>query len=73
MKNQTGKLIKGGSFLIEDITYDQMFTMEDLSEEQKMIEKTTEDFTENEVVPQIEFLEKHEFNRSVALLKAQGN
>lgn len=72
MKNQTGKLIKGGSFLIEDITYDQMFTMEDLSEEQKMIAKTTEDFTENEVVPQIEFLEKHEFNRSVALLKSAG-
>ncbi|KYD08849.1 acyl-CoA dehydrogenase family protein [Heyndrickxia sporothermodurans] len=73
MANQTDKLIKGGSFLIEDISYEQMFTPEDYSDEQKMIAKTTEDYVNNEVVPQVEYLEKHEFDRSVKLLKSAGD
>ena len=72
MTNQTDKLIKGGSFLIEDISYEQMFTPEDYTDEQKMIAKTTEDYINNEVVPQVEYLEKHEFDRSVKLLKKAG-
>ncbi|MBS4173967.1 acyl-CoA dehydrogenase family protein [Bacillus sp. FJAT-49736] len=72
MTNQTDKLIKGGSFLIDDISYDRIFTPEDFSDEQKMIAKTTEDFIENEVLPQVEYLEKHEFDRSVKLLKSAG-
>lgn len=73
MANQTDKLIKGGSFLIDDISFEQIFTPEDFSDEQKMIAKTTEDFIENEVVPQIDYLEKHEFERSVKLLKSAGD
>ncbi|MFE8702307.1 acyl-CoA dehydrogenase family protein [Cytobacillus sp. FJAT-54145] len=72
MANETKKFIKGGSFLIEDITFDQMFTPEDFSDEHKMIAKTTEDFVENEVRPQIEHLENHEFDRTVKLLKEAG-
>ena len=37
-----------------------------------MIAKTTEDFLNNEVLPQVEYLENHEFNRSVKLLKQAG-
>ena len=51
MEKTVGKLLKGGSFLIEDITIDQMFTPEDFTDEQKMIAKTTEDFIINEVMP----------------------
>jgi alkylation response protein AidB-like acyl-CoA dehydrogenase len=72
MTNQTEKIIKGGSFLIEDVSYDQVFTPEDFTDEQKMIAKTTEDFVENEVLPQVEYLEKHEFDRTVKLLKEAG-
>ena len=72
MSNQTEKLIAGGSFLIEEVTCDQVWTPEDLTEEQKMIAKTTEDFVLNEVVPEVEFLEKHEFHRTVRLLKEAG-
>ena len=43
MTKQT-EIIKGGSFLIEDISYDQIFTPEDFTEEQLMIAKTAEDF-----------------------------
>ncbi|MGX1263182.1 alkylation response protein AidB-like acyl-CoA dehydrogenase [Rossellomorea marisflavi] len=72
MANQTDKLIKGGSFLIEDVTYEQVFTPEDYSDEHKMIAKTTEDYVLNEVVPVIDNLENHEFDHSVRLLKEAG-
>ncbi|MCM3094021.1 MULTISPECIES: acyl-CoA dehydrogenase family protein [unclassified Cytobacillus] len=73
MSNQTENLIKGGSFLIEDVSYDRIFTPEDYTDEQVMIAKTTEDYVVNEVVPQIEHLENHEFDRSVKLLKQAGD
>jgi alkylation response protein AidB-like acyl-CoA dehydrogenase len=72
MANQTDKLIKGGSFLIEDVSFDQVFTPEEYSDEQKMIAKTTEDYVLNEVVPVIDNLENHEFDHSVRLLKDAG-
>ncbi|WP_071460660.1 acyl-CoA dehydrogenase family protein [Bacillus massilinigeriensis] len=72
MANQTDKLVKGGSFIIEDVACDAIFTPEDYSDEQKMIAKTAENFVENEVLPEIEHLENHEFQRSVKLLKKAG-
>ncbi|MEK3887796.1 acyl-CoA dehydrogenase family protein [Bacillus sp. FSL K6-3431] len=72
MTNETKKLIKGGAFLIDDIAAEQMFTPEDYTDEHKMIAKTTEDFVDNEVMPEVEHLENHEFDRSVKLLKQAG-
>lgn len=72
MTNDTKKFIKGGSFLIEDISYQDMLTPEDFTEEHLMIAKTAEDFVEKDVLPQVEFLEKHEFDRTVKLLKKAG-
>ncbi|PPA70116.1 acyl-CoA dehydrogenase family protein [Jeotgalibacillus proteolyticus] len=73
MANETTSMIKGGSFLIEDIEAARMFTPEDYTDEQKMIAKTTEDYVLNEVVPQVEHIENHEFDRSVKLLKSAGD
>jgi alkylation response protein AidB-like acyl-CoA dehydrogenase len=64
--------IKGGSFLIEDVPCERVFTPEDFTDEHKMIAKTTEEFVVNEVLPQLEHLENHEFDRSVKLLKEAG-
>lgn len=72
MANETKKLIKGGAFLIDDIAAEQIFTPEDYTDEHKMIAKTTEDFINNEVMPEVEHLENHEFDRSVKLLKQAG-
>jgi len=72
MESKTEKLIKGGVFLIEDISADQMFTPEDYTDEHKMIYKTSEDFVVNEVLPVVEKLENQEFEHSVALLKQAG-
>lgn len=73
MTNTTKDMIKGGSFLVEDVAIDRVFTPEDFTDEHKMIAKTTEDFVAHEVVPMIEKLENHEFEHSVRLLKAAGD
>ncbi|WP_031407259.1 acyl-CoA dehydrogenase family protein [Geobacillus vulcani] len=64
--------IKGGSFLIEDIPAERVFTPEDFTDEHHMIAKTTEEYVNNEVLPQLEHLENHEFDRSVKLLRKAG-
>ncbi|ULT56306.1 acyl-CoA dehydrogenase family protein [Neobacillus drentensis] len=69
---ETKKVVKGGSFLIEDLSYQDIFTPEDFNEEHLMIAQTAADFVEKEVVPQIEHLENHEFDRTVKLLKKMG-
>lgn len=73
MSNSTKKIIKGGSFLIDEITTDYVFTPEDYTDEQKMIAKTTEDFVTNEVLPQVEKLEEHQFDITVRLLREAGD
>jgi len=72
MANKTDSFIKGGSFILEDFTYDQVFTPEDFTDEHKMIAKTTEDFVVNDVVPHIDELENHQFDISVKLLRQAG-
>ena len=69
---QTKNVIKGGSFLIEEVDVERVFTPEDFTDEQKMIAKTTEEYVTNEVLPYIENLENHEFEHSVRLLKKAG-
>ncbi|TVP83774.1 MAG: acyl-CoA dehydrogenase [Alkalicoccus sp.] len=69
---ETTERVKGGGFLLESQTAEDVFTPEDFTEEHKMIGKTTEDFVKNKVVPEIEYIENHEFDRSVRLLKQAG-
>lgn len=72
MSNTTENLVKGGAFLIEDIEADRVFTPEDFTEEHKMIGKTTEEFVVNDVLPHLEDIENHQFEKSVKLLKQAG-
>ncbi|MFJ8263350.1 acyl-CoA dehydrogenase family protein [Rummeliibacillus sp. NPDC094406] len=72
MTENTLNLIKGGSFLTEDINPGRVFTPEDFTDEHKMIAKTTEDYVQNEVLPVVDKLENHEFENSVRLLKKAG-
>ena len=55
------QLIKGGAFLIEERTTDEIFTPEDFTEEHRMIAETTRQFIDNEVNPRIDELEKHDW------------
>ncbi|GGE03290.1 acyl-CoA dehydrogenase [Marinithermofilum abyssi] len=65
-------ITKGGSFLIEDHSPEEIFTPEEINEEQKMIAKTTEDFVKDKVWPVLGEIEQHNFDHSVRLLKEAG-
>ncbi|SFF90627.1 Acyl-CoA dehydrogenase [Halobacillus alkaliphilus] len=66
------EMIKGGGFMVEDLSAEDVITPEDFTDEHLMIAKTAEDFVLGEVVPKIDNLENHEFEHSVKLLKQAG-
>lgn len=72
MSETKDKIFKGGAFLFEELTGDDIITPEDFTDEHKMIAKTTEDYIVNEVLPVVDKLENHEFDHSVELLKKAG-
>jgi alkylation response protein AidB-like acyl-CoA dehydrogenase len=63
------KIVKGGAFLIEGRTPAEIFTPEDFTEEHRMIADTTRQFVDNEVVPRIDELEKHDWKLSRELVR----
>ncbi|MDA8351636.1 MAG: acyl-CoA dehydrogenase family protein, partial [Firmicutes bacterium] len=65
-------ITKGGSYLLEEHSLEDVFTPEDFTEEHKMIGKTTEDFAFDQVQPVLEEIENHNFDHTVKLLKQAG-
>jgi butyryl-CoA dehydrogenase len=65
--------ISGGSFLLEERQTADVFTPEDFSEQQQMIGQTTEEFANNEILPQTEKIEHKDFSISRDLLKKAGD
>lgn len=63
------KLVKGGEFLIAELTPEEVFTPEDFNEEHRMIAETTRQFMDNEVIPRVDELEKHDWKLSRELIK----
>ena len=63
---------KGGSFLIESTAPEEVFTPEDFTPEQHAIARTTEEFWNKEVVPNIEAMQHHEPGVAVSVLRKSG-
>jgi alkylation response protein AidB-like acyl-CoA dehydrogenase len=63
------RVVNGGAFLIEDRTVAEVFTPEDFTEEHRMIADTTRQFIDNEVIPRIDELEKHDWKLARELVK----
>src|SRR6266849_1220842 len=63
------QIVKGGAFLIEERTPEDIFTPEDFTEEHRMIAETTRQFIDNEVVPHIDDLEHHDWKLARDLVK----
>jgi alkylation response protein AidB-like acyl-CoA dehydrogenase len=63
------KIVKGGAFLIEELSPQEVFTPEDFNEEHRMIAETTRQFVDNEVAPHIDQLEKHDWKLARELVK----
>lgn len=64
--------VKGGSFLIEQREAGEIFTPEDLTEEQRMIGETTREFIDTEVRPNIVEMEKHNWQLARDLIAKAG-
>jgi alkylation response protein AidB-like acyl-CoA dehydrogenase len=64
--------ISGGSFLLESRQPDDIFTPEDFSEQHQLIGQTAEEFSVNEILPNVEKIEHKDFSVSRALLKKAG-
>jgi alkylation response protein AidB-like acyl-CoA dehydrogenase len=63
---------RGGSFLVDACSPEDVFTPADLTDDQKLIGRTAEEFVRNEVVPLIADLEQHKPNLLAQLLKKAG-
>jgi butyryl-CoA dehydrogenase len=59
----------GGSFLVESRTPDEIFTPEDLSEEQRQIAATAERFAREEILPRVAAIERKEPGAMPAMLR----
>ncbi len=60
---------KGGAFLLERRTPEEIFTPEDFTDEHRAIAKTTEEFWQKEVAPNVEAIQHHEPGVAVKVLR----
>ncbi len=63
---------RGGSFLLDDVLPDEIFTPEDFDSEQQMYAKTARDFIEKEVLPRSAEIEAKELSVTLGLLRKSG-
>jgi alkylation response protein AidB-like acyl-CoA dehydrogenase len=68
----SSKLYKGGEYLVSEGVCADVFTPEDFSDEQRAIAETTEQFVENEIMPNIEEIDKQNFDLTVECLQKAG-
>ncbi|MDH5561512.1 MAG: acyl-CoA dehydrogenase family protein [Deltaproteobacteria bacterium] len=57
----TEKIVKGGEFLVKELNKKDIFIPEEFSVEQKQIADTARQLVENEISPNIEAIEGHDF------------
>lgn len=63
---------KGGEFLVKDLTWDNIFTPEDFSEEQKMMLESAKEFIDREVWPKKHQIEKKDYALIEDLMRKLG-
>ncbi len=66
------KILKGGEYLVADVSCHEVFTPEDFTDEQKQIAETTEQFVENEILPNIEEIDHQNFDLVVEGMRKAG-
>ena len=64
--------IRGGEFLIKEVTVDEVFIPEEFDEEQQMIAESCNDFVETEIAPHFDELDDHAEGLMASLLKKAG-
>ncbi len=64
--------VAGGSFLISETAPADVFTPEDMNEEQRLVGQTVRDFVERELVPNLDALEEKDWTLTRGLLRTLG-
>lgn len=65
-------IVKGGEFLIKEIPANEIFSLEELNEEQKMLRDSAKEFIDREVVPQKERFEKKDYAFTEEVMRKLG-
>src|SRR5438445_5258615 len=60
---------QGGAFLLEQRAPEEIFTPEDFTDEHRAIARTTEDFWNKEVAPNLEAIQHHEPGLAISILR----
>ncbi|MDR2235811.1 MAG: acyl-CoA dehydrogenase family protein [Chryseobacterium sp.] len=68
-----GNIVKGGEFLIKEIPANEIFSIEELNEEQKMLRDSAKEFIDREVVPQRERFEKKDYAFTEETMRKLGD
>ena len=69
---RTIRAIKGGGFLAEDLAPDEIFTPEDITDEQHMFARTAEEFLRKEVLPREDAIYAKDYSVSRELMLKAG-
>jgi len=64
--------VAGGSFLIGDTAPAEVFTPEDLNEEQRMVRQSVREFAERDLVPNLDRLEEKDWDLTRRLFRTLG-
>ena len=72
MSDTTQKSLIGGDFLITETPAQDIFTLEELSEEQKMMRDSAKEFIDREVVPHHERFESKDYALTEATMRQLG-
>ncbi|MBK1896433.1 acyl-CoA dehydrogenase family protein [Chryseobacterium paridis] len=73
MSDTLNKTRKGGEFLIKEIPANEIFSLEELNEEQKMLRDSAKEFIDREVVPQKERFEKKDYAFTEETMRKLGD
>lgn len=66
------KTLKGGEFLIKEILANEIFSLEELSEEQRMLRDSAKEFIDREVIPQHDRFEKKDYALTEETMRKLG-
>src|SRR4051812_43029521 len=72
MATQVKTQTKGGEFLIKETQAEDIFIPEQWTEEQLMMKKTCEDFVDQEVMPNLDRIDKQEEGLMTSILEKAG-
>ena len=72
MSDTAQNTVKGGEFLIKDIEASELFSLEELSEEQQMLRSSLEDFMAREVDPHRERFEQKDYQLTEDTMRKLG-